>query len=93
MSQDLTTKRRNIASNAVFYATQLWDALLALQELSAEHVVAGNFEDADFDTTDLQHLTPFMIGSLLDTHIPAIYDFVTDAGTPARKDTILEVRR
>lgn len=93
MAQDQTDKRRNIATNAVFYATQLWDSLNALKELAAEHVVAGNFEDADFEVTDLKHLTPFMIGSLLDIHVPAIYDFVTDSGTPAREDTLLGVRR
>jgi hypothetical protein len=93
MAQDQTDKRRNIATNAIAYATQLWDALLALKELSEERAIAGNFVDTDFDGTDMKHLTPFMIGSLLDTHAPAIYNFVADAGTPARLDILLEVRR
>jgi len=93
MPQDQTEKRRNIATNAVIHATALWDALVALEELTAERVVAGNFVDTDFDGTDLVHLTPFMIGSLLDTHAPAIKAFVEDAGTPARRQVLLEVRK
>lgn len=93
MAQDQTAKRRNIATNAVIHATAVYDHLQALKQLTAERAVAGNFVDADFDGTDLQHLTPFMIGSLLDTHAPAISNFLEDAGTPARKQVFLEVRR
>lgn len=88
-----TDKRRNIATNAIIHATALWDHLLALKALAEERAVAGNFEDADFTGTDLKHVTPFAIGSLLDTIVPDIYDFITDAGTPARKTILLEVRR
>lgn len=93
MAQSLVNKRRNIATNAVIHATQLWDHLQALKGLALERAQAGNFEQTDFDDTDLEHLTPFMIGSLLDTIIPGIAGYVEDSANPARRDILLQVRR
>lgn len=93
MAQDNTQKRRQMAREAIIAATKLWDALQELAELKLERATAGNFVDADFEAGELAHLTPFMIGSLIDTHAPDIKAFVEDAGAPARLDVILGVRQ
>jgi len=88
MAQDLVSKRLNIAAATVTQATALWNATIALRELQAERAVAGNFEDTDFDGTDLQHLTAFMIGAFLDTHVPALVDAIDD-----HQQQLLELRK
>lgn len=93
MAQDQTFKRRQLASRAIVAATALWDSLVELHEISQERGVSGNFVDEDFTGSDLAHLTPFMIGSLIDIHAPDIKAFVEDAGMPARLTVLLEVRR
>jgi hypothetical protein len=95
MAQDQTLKRRGISSRTVVAATKLWDALQELKGLSIERAECGSdFDEADFGPEqDLNHLTPFMVGSFLDTHAPAISAFVEDVGTPARKTLLLQLRR
>lgn len=88
MAQDTKAKRLNIASRAVASATKLWDAAMELKQIAAERAVAGNFTDADFLESDLLHLTAFMIGSFIDTHIPQLVDAVDD-----HQQILLEVRR
>ena len=94
MAQDLSAKRLNIASQTVEAATKLWDAAQELKQLRAERAVAGNFTDDELQLgpegrgTDLKHLSAFMIGSLLDTHIP---DLIT--AIEAKQQILLEVRR
>jgi hypothetical protein len=51
---------------------------------------AGNFLDSDFDGTDLNHLTPYMIGTLLDTVVPAL---VATYAVPTNHDILLQVRK
>jgi len=75
-AQDQSNKRRNIASRAVTASTQLWDAVQDLSELSLERVQSGNFVDDDFSGTALTHLTPFLVGLLLDTVGPAVKTFM-----------------
>jgi len=68
MPQNVVNKRRNIATNAVIYATQLADAINGLKELQVERNemgAGGAYEQADFDDTDLTHLTPYITEVLL----------------------------
>jgi hypothetical protein len=90
MAQSQVQKRLNIAGNAVIHATRLVDALLALEQLKEERLQAGNFLDSDFDGTDLNHLTPYMIGTLLDTVVPAL---VATYAVPTNHDILLQVRK
>jgi hypothetical protein len=92
MAQSVVAKRRNIASNAVIQATVFYDALRALSDLSAERAELGDFVQTDFDGTDLEHLTPFVVGSLLDIVVPAIRTFV-DVTDATRKHMLLQMRR
>ena len=95
-AQDQSRKRQNIATNAVIHATALWDAIQALELLRQERGQAGNFVDADFTESDLIHLTPFMIGSLLDTITPELKTAIEGGSVganAARKDILLQVRR
>ena len=62
--QDLVSKRRNIATNAMIYVTQIVDAYTALQLLQDEYAQAGSFAQTDFDGTDLEHLTPGIVNTL-----------------------------
>lgn len=64
MAQDLTEKRRNVASNMVIQGTRLVDAIVALQELQAEFAQCGTFVQADFDNTALKHLTPGILSAV-----------------------------
>jgi hypothetical protein len=91
MAQNQVDKRRNLATNAITHATQLWDSLVALKEISDEAATAGNFLQTDFDDTDLAHLTPASIGAWITIHAPAIYNFIYNDAT--RKQIILEIRR
>jgi hypothetical protein len=95
MAQDQTLKRRGIASRTVVAATKLQDALHELKGLSVERAKCGSdFADEDFGPEqDLGHLTPYMVGSFLDTHAPAISAFVEDVGTPARREILIQLRR
>lgn len=86
--QDQTAKRLNIATRTVEAATRLWDAAQELKQVKAERAVAGNFVDVEFENTDLKHLTAFMIGSLLDTHVPELLTAIE-----AKQQILLEVRR
>lgn len=88
MAQDQTLKRRHIAEAAIDAATKLWDAILALKQAAAERAVAGNFVDDDFTGMNLVHLTPFMIGTFLDTTVPALVDAIDN-----HQQLLLEVRR
>lgn len=92
MAQSLVSKRRNIATRSVAAATQLWDAFETLQDIALERAQAGNFLQTDFDGTDLEHLTPFMIGVLLDTIVADLNTWMV-AGSPVRRDVFLQVRR
>lgn len=95
MPQSLVSKRHNIATNAVIYATQLWDAYLGLQELKLERskMEDGNFQQTDFDGTDLAHLTPAMIGALFDFVLADLKTWFEDVGHPERIERITQVRR
>lgn len=67
MAQDVTNKKRNVASNTVIHATRLVDALLALDALQEEYnavTAVSAFAQSDFDGTDLQHLTPALINAV-----------------------------
>ena len=89
-AQNQSAKRQNLASNAVIHATAAVDAIRALAALREERPEAGNFVDADFDGTDLQHLNPFLVGSLLDNVTPALKAVIDDA---ANKGILMAVRR
>lgn len=94
-AQDQTSKRRNIASRAADASTKLWDAVVALQQLSLERAQAGNFVSTDFDGTSLSYLTPFLVGLLLDTVSPAIVTFMSTAlpsSGPVPRDIVLQMK-
>ena len=94
MAQDQTGKRRNLASEAVIHATAFVDALTALQTLKEERLQAGDFQDADFDGTDLAHLPPGMVGQLFDFVVPDLSLNYEDAANGGRnKQVLLQMRR
>lgn len=95
MAQSLVNKRRNIATNAVNHATALWDHYQALQELKIERAKMedGNFQQTDFDNTDLTHLTPAMLGGLFDFVLADLKTWFEDAGHAERIERITQVRR
>lgn len=95
MAQSLVSKRRNIATNAAIHATTLWDSYQALQELKLERAKMedGNFQQSDFDDTDLQHLSPGIIGGLFDFVLTDLKTWFEDAGHPERIERITQVRR
>lgn len=95
MAQSLVNKRRNIATNAVIHATALWDnykALVSLQEQRA-NMEDGNFVQTDFDGTDLEHLTPAMIGGLFDFVLTDLTAWFYDGTHPERIDRITQIRK
>ena len=92
MAQDVVAKRRNIASKMVDAATQLWDALNTLQELQAEHAQIADYDQTDFDGTDLKHLTPFLAGAVLSNVTPDLVTFLTVTHS-AYRDYLLQIRR
>lgn len=98
MAQDLTKKRQNLATNTVAHATALLDAARALKHITEERTEAGNFEQADFDGTDLEHLTPGMIGQVLDFVVPQLdaeldVEISGGGGFPTRRSLLEAVRR
>lgn len=93
MAQDQTDKRRNLASRAMNASIAFVDALLEMQQIAAERPVAGNFVDADFDGTSLKHMTPAMIGTLIDIVVPNLITNYVDVANGGRNKQVLnEVR-
>lgn len=90
MAQDLTQKRQNIATNAVIYGTQLVNAINGLLELQAQRgVLSQDFQDSDFSTTDLKHLTSGMLGTLFDFVVPSLNTNFVDVANAGRNKQIL----
>jgi len=90
MAQDLTAKRLNVASKAMTAATQLVDALNVLLELKEERAVfGGDFQDSDFASTALKHVTASMVGTLFDFVVPSLNTNYLDAGNSGRNKQIL----
>lgn len=94
MAQDLKQKRVNLAMNAVFYSTQLVDALNGLAQIKAERGYLGeDFQDEDF-TGVLAHLTPGMVGTLFDFVLPSLQANLEDQANAGRnKQILLQVRK
>lgn len=90
MALDQRQKRQNIAGEAVDQATILYDAIRNLSLLSDEAAQAGTFVDADFDGTNLTHLTPAMVTTLLGSITTSAR---TWAETAAQKTVFMQVRR
>lgn len=89
MAQDQTSKRRNIATNAVTHCTNFLTALTNLIELSAQRGQSGDFVDADFEGTDLRHLTPGIVGTLFDFVVPSINTNFIDSANGNRNENII----
>jgi nitroreductase len=94
MAQDLTEKRRRIATNAADQANALWNAVIALHELNLEFLQTGNFEDTDFDAAHAPQLNAFLTGLFLGTVAPAIQTFLETAlpGGPVPRDILLQMK-
>lgn len=94
MAQDLTQKRVNLATNAVFYSSQLIDALNGLAQLKTDRAfLSQDFQDADF-TGGLSHLTPGMVGTLFDFVLPSLQTAIEDSANSGRNKQILsQVRK
>lgn len=90
MAQSPIEKRKSIARRTVVEAMKLWDAVTELAEIAEEKATAGNFEDTDFVDGDLQHLTPFLVGTFLDNDVDTLLTFLTSEGV---KQRLLEARR
>jgi hypothetical protein len=97
MALDQRRKRQNIASEAVTQAERLYDAIRELGLLADEAAQAGSFVDADFNegepgkpTTDIAHLTPAMLTTLLGTITTAARTWAEGATV---KPTLMQVRR
>jgi hypothetical protein len=95
MAQSLVQKRRNLATNTIIHATQLWDAFQRLLDLKLErdNMEDGNWVQTDFDGTDLEHLTPAMIGGLYDFVLTDLTTWFNDGTHPERIDRITQVRK
>ena len=100
MAQSLLDKRRNLATNAVIQATRLLDAARALADLAGEqdNTPGFSFEQSDFDGTDLQHLTPGLIGYLLDFVVPQLdseldVEISGGGGFPTRRSILEQIRK
>lgn len=93
-AEDLVAKRQNIATRSIAAATQLRDAIESLKLLKEERSTAGNFDDTDFENSDLKHLTAYDIGALLDTVVPSFDTTLQDVGNGGfNKSILLKVRR
>lgn len=73
-------------------ATRLWDTLITLQELQSEHSQIADFQQSDFNGTDLAHLTPFLAGAVLSNVTPDIVTFLTVTHS-TYDDYLLQVRK
>lgn len=98
MAQDQSWKRRRIAEKAVVAAGALDDVLLTLQELAAQRAQLPDFTQAELDDItegfDLRHLTPYLLGVLLDIVTPSFAACYEDAANAGRNKNILrQVRR
>lgn len=95
MSQDLVRKKQNLAASAIAYSTQLVDALNGLQALALERAVLGeDFQDSDFVTPDLGHLTAGIVGTLFDFVVPSLqanYEDNVNAGR--NRQILLQMRK
>jgi len=95
MAQDLVAKRRAIGANAASRATDLWNAVIFLQELTLEAQQSQNFEDSDFDAGNSPQLTGFMVGLFLSTVAPAIQTFLEtplEGSGIVPRDILLQMR-
>ena len=94
MSQDVTPKLQNIATKAMYEGTKLLDCINNLIELQSEYTTAGrSFQDSDFDSPLLKHLTPYMVGVLLGDTINAFKTTFDDAGHGnLNKNILLQIR-
>ena len=87
---DLTQKKINLATNSVFYATQLVDAVNSLRELANERTnLSTPFQDSDFVGTQNSHLTAQIIGTLFDFVVPSYETNYTDQANGGRNENIL----
>ncbi len=95
MAQDLTEKRKTIAANAAGRCTELWNAVIFLQELTLEAQQSGNFEDTDFDAAHSPQLTGFLVGLTLSVVAPAIQAFLEKPlpnNGPTPRDILIQMR-
>lgn len=96
MSQDLSSKRQNIARNAIVCSQQFVDALNGLLELKDERAKLGSpFSDTDFAGIDgLKHLTAGIIDVLFDDVVPSLQANYVDSGNGGRNEqNLLQMRK
>lgn len=94
MAQDILAKRLNIAAKAVAASTQIVDALNTLLALKDERAkLTQDFQSADFDNSNLKHLTAGMIGTLFDFVVPSLEtNYIDTANGERNKQILLQVR-
>jgi hypothetical protein len=95
VASNLVPKRQNLASRSVDLATKFTDALYGLQLLMDERAkLPEDFQDSDFQNTDLAHLDAGMLGSLFDFVLPAfIITYEDEANGERNKQILMQVRR
>jgi hypothetical protein len=82
MAQNFVPKRQDIASKAIEAATNIENALVALQQSSLDLAqTGGNFQDTDFDGTSYEYTNAYNMNVLLQTVTPALAAFL-QTGTP-----------
>jgi len=93
-ADDIVAKRQNMEAKAMFYATQLDDALAGLAAIKAERAkLIQDFQDSDFSRIDIKHMNAAMVGTLLDFVIPAFQTTYVDADNAGRNvQIILQIR-
>ena len=93
MAQDLTQKRRGLARAAEAASRQVVDGLRRLLAVREERaVLAVDFQDADF-IGEFAHLTPGMVGTLLDFVVPSLeVAYIDTANAGRNKQILLQMR-
>lgn len=82
MPQDYVPKRRDIATAAVQAATEMSNAYTSLKSCASTLLqTGGNFEDTDFEGTNLAYLNAYSMNVLLTIFLPD-YEAFLQTGTP-----------
>lgn len=98
MAQNLVAKRQRIAGTAVASASAVVNGLNGLLVAKAERAQAGNFEESDLETPELEHLTAFLVGLTLDIVVGEIATFLDgkvedNPASPKRIEVLLQMKR
>lgn len=83
--------RQRLAAQAIELAADLVDNIYWLEQLKDQRARMGHeFQDSDFiGQKGLEHLTPYLVGSLFDFVVPALNAFFLDEANGGRNANIL----